>query len=193
MAKVVLDMTLSLDGFIASPDGDDAGLHAWVFGGSVPLKVGEWTFKLASAKDAEVFREYVDRVGAFILGNTSFKQMPGDSPFNVPSFVLTHEARAPIVRERFTTTFVTEGIEKALELAQEAAGNKDVYIFGGARTAQQYLNAKRVDELQINLVSKFLGQGKRLFEAISPEAMFAQVEVVEGAGVTYLRYRKVRA
>jgi len=88
-------------------------------------------------------------------------------PFHHPVFVLTHHARAPLELEGGTTfTFVTGGIEAALDLARRAAGRRDVSLAGGAKAAQQYLTAGLVDEMEINLVPTLLGSGERLFDGV---------------------------
>jgi dihydrofolate reductase len=91
-------------------------------------------------------------------------------PFHHPVFVITHHAREPLEMEGGTTfTFVTEGIERALDLAKRAAGEKDVSLGGGAKTAQQYLAAGLVDEMAINLVPTLLGTGERLFDGLGDD------------------------
>jgi dihydrofolate reductase len=103
-------------------------------------------------------------------------------------FVLTHHPRERVVKEGGTTfTFVTDGIESALEQARAAAGDKDVAIAGGARVAQEYLDAGFLDELQIHVAPVLLGGGVRLFE--NEHAEIELVRVVESPVVTHLRYR----
>jgi dihydrofolate reductase len=90
-----------------------------------------------------------------------------ESPFYHPVFVLTHHAREPLALEGGTTfTFVTQGIEAALDQARRAADRKDVSLAGGANVAQQYLRAGLVDEMEIHLVPALLGSGERLFEGV---------------------------
>jgi dihydrofolate reductase len=92
-------------------------------------------------------------------------QSVANPPFHHPVFVLTHHPRPPLELEGGTTfTFVTDGIEAALERAREAAGGRDVSLAGGAKAAQQYLAAGLVDEMEINLVPALLGRGERLFD-----------------------------
>jgi dihydrofolate reductase len=117
-------------------------------------------------------------VGATIMGRNMFGPVRGpwgdepwrgwwgdDPPFHTAVFVLTHHPREPLVMDGGTTfTFVTEGIEAALELALAAAGGRDVSLGGGADTAQQYLRARLIDELEIHVVPVLLGAGSRLFD-----------------------------
>jgi dihydrofolate reductase len=117
-----------------------------------------------------------------------------DPPFHVPVFVLTHHAREPKPMEGGTTfTFVTEGIESALERAQAAAGEKNVAIAGGANVAQQYQKAGLLDEMQLHVAPVLLGGGVRLFEdhvgTKLPELDAARV--LESPAITHLKYRVV--
>jgi dihydrofolate reductase len=192
MGKVVLDMSMSLDGFVGGRNGDD-GLHNWVFGGSVPVDAGGMTFHLASKKSAKVFKEFVQAAGAFIIGKTTFAGVDENPAFQKPTFVLTHEARTPLNKQGTTITFVTDGIESALKHAKAAAGDKDIYVFGGAKVAQQYLGAGLIDEMQINLVPILIGGGLRLFGQDGAETVeLESIRVVEAEGVTHLKFRVVK-
>jgi dihydrofolate reductase len=115
-----------------------------------------------------------------------------DPPFHHPVFVLTHHAREPLEKQGGTTfTFVTDGIESALEQARAAAGHKDISIGGGADVAQQYLKPGLVDELQLHVVPVLFGDGVRLFDdhVASPPGDLQLTRVVESpTGVTHLRY-----
>lgn len=119
-----------------------------------------------------------------------------DPPFHHPVFILTHHAREPVTKQGGTTyTFVTEGIEAALEQARTAAGEADVGVGGGANVAAQYLKAGLLDELQIHIVPVLLGDGARLFENHLSDATggLECTRVIESAtGVAHLRYRVVK-
>ena len=111
-------------------------------------------------------------------------------------FILTHHPREPVQKEGGTTfTFVTDGIESALEQARDAAGGKDVTIGGGANVAQQYLKAGLLDELQVHVAPMLLGDGARLFEnhlgAKAPELECTRV-IESPSGVAHLSYRVVK-
>jgi len=112
----------------------------------------------------------------------------------MPVFVLTHHARETLTKQGGTTfTFVTDGIEAALEQAKAAAGGSDVSVAGGASVAQQYLKAGLLDELQMHLVPLLLGGGVRLFDRLGPEQPELQsTRVIESPAVTHLRYRVVK-
>ena len=122
--------------------------------------------------------------------------MGDDPPFHHPVFAVTHHAREPVTKQGGTTfTFVTDGIEAALEQAREAAGSKDVAVGGGANVAQQYLKAGLLDELQIHVVPVLLGDGVRLLDGDLAEAPgeLELTRVIESpTGVTHLKYRVVR-
>jgi dihydrofolate reductase len=115
-----------------------------------------------------------------------------DPPFRKPVFVLTHHEREPLTLTDTTFTFVTDGIESALEQAQEAAGDKDVFIGGGADVINQYLAAGLVDEIELHVVPRILGGGARLFDGVGPDVKLELVRVVEAPGVTHLKYRVVK-
>jgi dihydrofolate reductase len=200
MGNVTVDISMSLDGFIAGPDarpGQGLGLggerlHYWVFG-------GPWTYATdpvgsAIGVDKQIIDEFFAAAGAVIVGRRMFDCGDGwgyENPFPVPCFVLTH--RAGDLAERAPTfTFVPDGIGSALEQARAVGGGKDVVIGGGANVAQQYLAAGLVDELQLHLVPILLGDGTRLFEHTgSGGAELERTRVVESPFVTHLRFRVV--
>ena len=179
MGTVVLDMAMSLDGFVAAPDNGDGGLHDWYF---------------APAGDGPiVLDELLETIGAMILGRRAFGDQPDgfDTPYKVPHFVLSHQPRPTLENGGATFIFVTDGIESALAQAKAAAGGKAVCIAGGAATAQQFLQAGLVDEVQIHLVSVLLGDGLRLFEQGRPLEL-ERTRVLESPGATHLRFRVVK-
>jgi dihydrofolate reductase len=150
-----------------------------------------------------VVEESVANVGAEIMGRGKFGGGPGpwshdpwqgwwgeNPPFHMPVFVLTHHEREPLTLADTTFTFVTDGIEAALEEARTAAGGKDVLIGGGADAIDQYLAAGLVDELELNVVPMLPGGGARLFDGVGPLEL-EQVRAVEAPGVTHLKYRVV--
>jgi dihydrofolate reductase len=181
MGKVFLDMAMSLDGFIGTANGEDVGLYDWYFS-----PAGDAAF---------VQRELIETTGAMILGRGVFGNDPGgfDTPYKVPHFVLTHHPRYSVTRDGMTFNFVTDGIESALRQAREAAGNRDVCVAGGANTAQQFLRAGLLDELQIHLAPVLIGEGVRLFDGLGAGMRkLEKIRTLESAGVTHLRFRVVR-
>jgi len=202
MGKVVLDITTSLDGFVAGRnDGLDLPLgeggerlHEWLVGLAIwrephGLQGGE------TNASSEIVEEGLRSTGAIVLGKRMFDNAQGwgeEPPFHKPVFVLTHTERERLAKEGGTTfTFVTDGIESAVEQAKAAAGDKDVAIAGGASIAQQCLRAGLLDELQLHVAPMLLGGGVRLFED-GPGIDLEPLRVIESPRVTHLRYRVVR-
>lgn len=211
MSKLRFRISMSLDGFVAGPDQSvDNPLG---IGG---MRLHQWALSLAAWRamhgleggetneSTPVMEESLANVGATVMGRNMFGGHPGpwdarepwngwwgtDPPFHHPVFVLTHHAREPLEMEGGTTfTFVTDGIEAALDLARRAAGGKDVALAGGAKAAQQYLAAGLVDEMSISLVPTLLGSGERLFEAVGDDLHgLALVRTVAAPGVTHLKF-----
>jgi dihydrofolate reductase len=194
---------MSLDGFIAGPN-DSPELPL----GEGGEKLHEWVYDLASwrephgleggetNRDSEVLEEAMSRAGAIVLGRRMFDLAKGwgdNPPFHMPVYVLTHEARDPLVKEGGTTfTFVTGGIESALDQARAAAGDKDVSIGGGANTIQQFLSAGLVDEFQIHIAPMLLGDGVRLFDQAPADVKLETTRVIESPRVTHLKFRVLR-
>lgn len=179
MGKVYLDMAMSLDGFISGPNGEDSGLHDWYF---------------SPSGDAEfVKQELLDTMGAMIMGRRAFSTAPEsegfDTPYKVPHFILTHTARETIPRGGMEFIFSTDGIQGTLQKAKAAAGDKDVCVAGGANTAQQFLQAGLLDELQIHLVPVLVGGGLRLFDVLPKSIKLEKTRTLESSGVTHLRYK----
>ena len=209
MGNVILDISMSLDGFVAGPNASlDEPL------GENGMRLHDWVFNLRSWRerhglgggeggpDDDIVREGIESTGAEILGRRMFSSGSGpweddpnangwwgdDPPFDMPVFVLTHHARPPLTLAGTTFTFVTEGVEAAVEQARAAAGDKDVKIGGGADVAQQVLAAGLLDELSIHVAPILLGGGVRLFG----DGELTQVELVDvrsSPAVTHLRYR----
>jgi len=213
VSKLRFRISMSLDGFVAGPDQSVENplgiggerLHEWV----VPLAAWREAYGLPGGEvneSARVVEESQANIGATIMGRNMFGGHPGpwnserpwtgwwgkNPPFHHPVFVLTHHAREPLELEGGTTfTFVTGGIEAALEQARRAAGGKDVALAGGASAAQQYLAAGRVDEMEINLVPTLLGSGERLFEGLGDDLHGLElVRTVATPRVTHLKFAR---
>jgi dihydrofolate reductase len=211
MARFFMDISMSLDGFVAGPDitlEEPLGkggehLHDWV------LRLASWreTHGLEGGEvgpDDDLAREMSGRVGAHVMGRKMFSGGSGaweedpnadawwgdNPPFHGPVFVLTHHEREPVVKEGGTTfTFVTDGIESALEQARAAAGDKDVALSGGASVAQQYLSAGLLEEMHIHVAPMLLGGGVSLFGELGADAPSLELtKVVESPHVTHLSY-----
>jgi dihydrofolate reductase len=210
MNSVTCQISISLDGFIAGPNQSlenplgEGGmrLHEWVFATAAWQRQhgGEGG---ESNLDSDVAEEVAAGVGAYIMGRRMFGGGDGawdpawrgwwgeDPPFHVPVFVLTHHPREPLPLPGGTTfTFVTDGIESALEQARSAAGDKDVTIAGGAAAVQQYLAAGLLDELYLHVVPVVLGAGERLLENVG-DPRLEPIKVVASPTVTHIKYRVV--
>jgi dihydrofolate reductase len=196
MRTVYVDISMSLDGFIAGTNDDVDPLHEWLYG----LKGFREPHGMeggTTGPDSEVIDEAMKRSGAVIVGRRMYELAEGwgdNPPFHKPVFVLTHRAREPLVKEGGTTfTFVTDGAASALAQARAVAGDRAISIGGGASTVQQYLGAGLVDEMQIHIVPVLLGAGIRLFEGIGPgRVKLETTRVIESPVVTHLRFRVLR-
>lgn len=186
MGKVIVGMTMSLDGFVEDRQGSVGALYP----------------DLETLRDTEPLREAIQHTGAVVMGWNAFAmaQDPdfyaGNYEFQVPIFVLTHTPpdKWPKETDQLTFTFVTDGIESAITQAKDAAGDKDVTVIGGASTVQQCLSAGLADELHLDLMPVLLGDGLRLFEAIDPEQIrLERLKVLElPGGRTHLRFGLVK-
>jgi dihydrofolate reductase len=212
MTKLTLDISMSLDGFIAGPnrtveeplgEGGEQ-LHQWIFG----LESWRKPHGLSggtTGPDSDVVQESVDATGAVVMGRRMFSGGEGpweddpvadgwwgdEPPFGVPVFILTHHARETVTKQGGTSfTFVTDGIEAALDQARAAAGDRNVAVAGGANVVQQYLRAGLLDEIQIHLVPVLLGDGVRLLDDLGTEQRELELtRVIDSPAVTHLRYR----
>lgn len=194
MSKIVLDITLSLDGFIAGPNDDVARLHEWLFNGDTPSQYTD--FVKLSKESAEVFDEFIRTTGSIIAGRRTYDLSDGwggNHPANDRVFVLSRDIPNDIPQGPTTFTFVTDGIESAVRQAKEAAGGKNVYLMGGAGVAQQCIRAGLLDEMTLHLVPVLLGKGIRLFDNLGDDRLeFEQTTIVEAPGVAHLGFRIVK-
>ncbi len=209
MSKVFVNIGLSLDGY-TSPDGmtienwDEPQYKDWgskwgaLMGWLINLQYFRENLNFGPGGETgpvnDLVRSTTERIGANIMGKRMFDQgersWPEDAPFHTPVYVLTHEKREPWVRPGGTTFyFVNDGPERALKLARESAGIRDVRIAGGAEVIQQYLNLGVVDELEIALAPVLFGGGRRLFENLNePAPQFRIDKVLDGPRATHVRY-----
>jgi dihydrofolate reductase len=213
LSKLRFRISISLDGFVAGPNQSvdnplgigGMRLHQWAF----PLAVWRAPHGLQGGEVNEstrVVEESLANIGATLMGRNMFGGHPGpwdasnpwngwwgvNPPFHHPVFVLTHHPREPLGLEGGTTfTFITEGIESALDQARQAAGGKDVSLAGGAKAAQQYLAAGLVDEMELNLMPTLLGSGERLFDRVGDDLHGLQlVRVIAAPKVTHLKFAR---
>jgi dihydrofolate reductase len=201
MSGVYAQLSMSLDGFVAGPNdrpGNGLGdggerVHDWVVATAAwrrehGLEGGE------DNEESKLVEQDVGRAGAVIMGRRMFdngeEPWGPEPPFRKPVFVITSRGREPLVKGETTFTFVTDGIERALELAREAAGDKDVELAGGGQIVSQYLAAGLLDEILVHVAPVILGGGPRLFDAPGLEDVTLEpVEVLHSPRATHVRYR----
>src|SRR5919112_6896646 len=202
MGKVAVGLTMSLDGFIAGPnDGPEhplgeggMRLFDWFSAGDTDYELPgtEMVFRVSS-QSAEVLREAHSKMGAFVTGRRTFditNGWGGNPPLGVPTFVVTHrEIPQEWVYEGSPFTFVTDGVESAVDKAREVVADKYVAV-GAASIVQQCIRAGLLDEIHVDLVPVLLGDGVRLFEHLGAGPIELEcTQVVEGTGVTHLTFR----
>jgi dihydrofolate reductase len=206
MTTVTGNIAISLDGYAAGPDQDldnpigvgGSRVHDWMFATATMSGEGE------RSVDDDAVDAIVAGNGAYIMGRNMFGPGRGewdldwkgwwgdDPPYRAPVFVLTSHPREPLeMRGGTTFTFVTDGVESALEQARAVAGGKNVSIAGGAATIQQFLRAGLLDELTLHITPVVLGKGERLLENIG-DVTFEQVEVIPSKQVVHTTYRVIR-
>jgi dihydrofolate reductase len=195
MTKVFTGASMSLDGYISGPaDTGFEHLFRWYGNGdiAVPTTHADMTLQL-SAVSAEHWRGLVESTGAIVVGRRLFDSTGGwggNHPIGVPVVVVTHSVPDGWPREDAPFTFVTDGIESAIEQARALAGEKDVAVNGGT-IARQCLNAGLLDEISVDLVPVLLGDGTPFFDELTgaPVELEGPLSVTEGIHVTHLRYR----
>ena len=213
MSKLRFRISMSLDGFVAGPSQSvdnplgigGPRLHEW----ALALAVARAQLGLEGGEVNEstpVVEEALANLGATVMGRNMFGGHPGpwdakklwngwwgvNPPYHHPVFVLTHYPRQPLEMEGGTTfTFVTDGIQAALEQARRAAGRKDVSLAGGAKAGQQYLAAGLVDEMEIHVVPTLLASGERLFEGVGDDLHGLElVQTIAAPKVTHLKFAR---
>lgn len=201
MGKVVLDMSMSLDGIGAGPNPSEEDrmgvggerLHAWF-----PFHDPEHEAPAGAAEneaDARMVRELFAATGAIVLGKRTFElglEPWGGTPFPAPCFVLTHEVRDDLPTTTGVFAFVTDGIERAVRRAQTAAGDKDVLVMGGPTVARQAVQAGLVDEIRLHVVPVLFGAGTRLFDDLGTKHIeLERTELIASPAATHLRFRVV--
>jgi len=203
MGKVVFNMTMSLDGYVAGPNdspenglGDGGeGLFNWYFNGDTEIKLSEGTPVLkVSSQSAEIIKESFKTYGAGIWGRRTFDiaHAWGGHPPGEPAFIVTHHVPLEWVRDGSPFTFVTDGVESAIRQAKQAAGDKDVVVCTPS-ILQQCLNADLMDEIHVDLAPILLGNGVRLFDHLSIKPTDLEImRVVRASGVIHLGFRVIK-
>ena len=195
MGKVILDQSVSLDGFSAGPnvgvgnpmgDGGEA-LHAWM-----------WSEGGRTGSGGEVLEDLFAGAGAVVVGRRMFdfgeEPWGDDPPFHRPVFVVTHRPKATVEKQGGTTyTFVTDGLEGALARARATAGERDVVVLGGAAVIQQCIRAGLLDELRLHIAHTLLGGGTSLFAGLDAASVsLERTDLIGAEGVTHLSFRVER-
>jgi dihydrofolate reductase len=212
VGKVVAEISISLDGYVAGPSPSleeplgkgGEQLHEWAVRTKTWRELHGMEGGEVDAND-ELFAEYVKAQGAVVMGRKMFSGGTGpweddpkatgwwgdEPPFHKPVFVVTHHQREPLVLGETTFTFVTDGVASAVEQARGAApAERDVLVAGGADTIDEALAAGLVDELQLHVAPVLLGGGTRLFEGLGAERPRLElVSVRESPYASHLRYR----
>ena len=203
MGKVMSGLTMSLDGFIAAPnDGPEnplgeggMRLFDWYSSGDTEYVVpsGEMTFKV-SKQSADLLRETFSSIGAIVTGRRTFditNGWGGKHPLDAPVFVLTHNVPEGWDYEGSPFTFVTDGVESAVEKAKAVAGDENVAV-GAASLAQQCLRAGILDEVHVDLVPVLLGGGVRFFDDLGEQIELERTRLIEAPDVTHITFRVVK-
>ena len=212
MTLVTAQMSLSLDGFYAGPKHN--GLQGWMDSPEALgfFRITRWVIGAMAWRErlgfeggerdtnSEIIAETFESAGAYVMGRrmSDGGEVPwgDDPPFHAPVFVVTHRARETLMREGGTSfTFVTDGVESAIEQARAAANGKDVAIAGGGSLLRQVIKAGLLDQLELHISPVLLGDGMRLFapadlDLADDEAIeLTPTRVIETPEVTHIRYR----
>jgi dihydrofolate reductase len=188
MGKVVVDISMSLDGFITGPNVNEHQglgeggevLHAW----------------LGEDEGKQIISEAFASSGAVITSRAVYDATKGwgdDGLYQMPVFVLTHRPHEMVVKGATTFTFVTDGIESAVAQALDAAGDKDVHMMGGGSVIQQAFKAGLLDELHLHVAPVILGAGTPLFSRLTMPIELEQIDMIKTRFSTHLRYRILKA
>ena len=192
MSKVIVDVSVSLDGFMAGPNVSNEypmgerghRLHQWLFSSR------------DNDVDSAVAKHVADGIGAVVLGrrtfDVGFDAWEQQTPYPVPTFVVTHRPKSPLPTASGTFTFITDGPAEAVEQARTAAGNKNVAIMG-AEITQQLMRLRMIDELHVHLNPVLLGEGVKLFD--HPGSDHFELDIADcspSARVTHLVYRMLK-
>lgn len=180
MATVIVHATITLDGFLADPDG---GVD-WMFG------------RPSAPEDDAIVERVMARIGAVVGGaNRSQTIEDGELPYGgmlkVPVYLMTHQAHEPIEHDGTTYSFVVDDIAEAVALASAAAGDRWVSLLGGS-ISRQCLRLGLVDELHLDVAPVLLGEGISLFAGLGQRIELERLETSAYASEAHLRYRVLR-
>jgi len=186
--KVILNITISLDGFIAGPNASPSNPL-----GDEGIRLHDWLFKAKTDLDVQVIQDLVETSGAVIVGGRTYHDAidtawGGTTPFLVPAIVVTKNTPS---EKKDGFIFVAEGIEEALKRAKLIAAHKNIWVMGGATVIQQFLAKRLFDELHIDIAPVMFMKGKKLFEGLGDIKIELQnVAVVQTPQATHLKFRR---
>ncbi len=195
MGQVTIDISASIDGFIALPDDSSGPIHDWYFDGDI--ENARNPFFRTSSESAPVIVENLTRAGAVICGRRTYdltNGWDGNHPLgDVTCFVVTHDMPSEIPDGSTAFEFATDGMENAIDRAIAAAGDHDVYVMGGASVMWQALSTQRVDRFHLHLAHVLIGDGVRLFDGIETVEGRWPIDVtldrqIDAPGVTHLYF-----
>lgn len=183
MGTVLIDMAMSLDGFVAGINDEDGSLHDWYFDPSPASRA--------------VIEESIHTLGAIVMGRRSYDIGAAhdgfvNNPYQIPHIIITHNVPEKRAAGAEDFIFSTDGIERALQQAYAVAGEKPIAIGGGASIARQFLQAGLVDEIQLHLVPILLGNGIQLFDSMGKSVELESKKVITAPDVTHLFYKVVK-
>lgn len=189
MGKVILDITMSLDGFVAGPNISNQN----------PLGVGgerlhEWIFSAKTPIDEAAQQAAHGNAGAVIVGGRTYETAindawQGKTPFGMPAFVLIKNVPT---EQKQGFTYITEGVTEVLNQAKAKAGDKDIWVMGGASIIQQCIAASIYDQLHLHIAPILLGSGLRLFENIKTKTIeFKNISATQGPQATHIVLAKL--
>jgi dihydrofolate reductase len=191
MARVICDMSTSLDGYVTGPN--DSREHP--FGDGAEM-LHDWIFDAATNEDRAILQDMLDNVGAIVMGRTSFDKNEGDGGWgdsgpvgDIPCFVVTHHMPTRTYPPIYT--FVTDGVASAIEQAKHAAGDKVVGLHG-ATVMQQALPLGLVDEIRVHVIPVLLGGGTPLFSTLESAISLERTQARVTPAATHLGFRVVR-
>ena len=196
MGKVTTGFSMSLDGYIAGPGDDVNRLFKWYFTGEADYEVpsGDTVYKMTQ-DGAEMIQEASQEAGVLVSARRTFDiahAWGGKHPMNVPVVVVTHDVPKEWANDGAPFTFVTDGVESAIETAKQIAGDKSVAL-GAPSIVQQCLKAGLLDEIHIDLVPVILGDGIRLFEHLGIDPVdLVTTDLNVGPGVIHITFRVVK-
>ena len=193
MTTLIADLAMSLDGFVADTDDNPNELFGWYFGGDVEVPTPKPGFSFyAPEPSARVLREGISNIGALIGGRRYCDLADawgGSHPMGVPTFIVSHSVPDGWPRADSNITFVTDGLDSAVEQAKAAAGDGKFVGVATPNIIQQLLNNGEIDAIHVNLVPVLLGAGVPFFANLADTPVrLSDPDVVESTGVTHLTF-----